>query len=349
MSGKFSDFDKGRLIGMLESGIKQKIVCEKFNLPKSTVSRWWKEFKEFGSLKQKKGSGRTKKHDIRTEKALVRNVLRSKSGAVSKVAKYMRDTGSLLVSNPTAKRMMHNQKFVARKKTFKPFLTDKHMQKRKLYGHDKLLWTEDDWKKVLFTDETKVNLFGSDGMQWYWSKPEETLNKQLTRRAIKPTKKHGGGSVHIWGCFGFKGVGFCCRYDGGMNAELYLQILGGEMLDSIPHCIPVEHQDDWFLMHDNAPCHRARIVENWLEQNGIRTLDHPAQSPDLNPIENLWSICKQKLYGRKKGYNSKEEAFDAFTDIFNNEIKETTCQKLVKSLVKIISAVWKSNGLSTKY
>ena len=53
-------------------------------------------------------------------------------------------------------------------------------------------------------------------------------------------------------------------------------------------------------MHDNAPCHRARIVENWLEQNGIRTLDHLPQSLDLNPIENLVNLQAKAVWKKKR-------------------------------------------------
>ena len=50
------------------------------------------------------------------------------------------------------------------------------------------------------------------------------------------------------------------------------------------------------FMQDNAPCHKARVVMDYLRENNIRTLDWPPQSPDLNPIEHIWAIIKQNLY-----------------------------------------------------
>ena len=48
-------------------------------------------------------------------------------------------------------------------------------------------------------------------------------------------------------------------------------------------------------MQDNAPCHTARLVKDFFTQESISVLPWPAQSPDLNPIENLWALIKRKL------------------------------------------------------
>ena len=48
-------------------------------------------------------------------------------------------------------------------------------------------------------------------------------------------------------------------------------------------------------MYDNAPIHTARIIENWLLEQGIEIMDWPPYSPDLNPIENLWKLLKDQI------------------------------------------------------
>jgi len=56
-------------------------------------------------------------------------------------------------------------------------------------------WTKADWENVYFADETKVNLFYSDGVRWVWRRPGEALKEEC----VVPTIKHGGGSVMLWG------------------------------------------------------------------------------------------------------------------------------------------------------
>ena len=82
-------------------------------------------------------------------------------------------------------------------------------------------WTVDDWKRVIWPDETKVNRIGSDGRKWTWKKP----GSALTDRHVEGTLKFGGGSLMMWGCMTAQGVGYACRIDGKMNAELYVNIL----------------------------------------------------------------------------------------------------------------------------
>src|SRR4029434_9626483 len=58
--------------------------------------------------------------------------------------------------------------------------------------------------------------------------------------------------------------------------------------------------EEWFFQQDNAPCHTARSVKVWMKDHQIRTLSSwPAQSPDLNPIENLWNVIQRKMDGHK--------------------------------------------------
>jgi transposase len=55
---------------------------------------------------------------------------------------------------------------------------------------------------------------------------------------------------------------------------------------------------NFIFMQDNAPCHKTHKVMSFLERKRIPTLDWPPQSPDLNPIENIWDIIRRyKKFG----------------------------------------------------
>jgi len=89
----------------------------------------------------------------------------------------------------------------------------------------------EDWKRVLWSDETKINRLGSDGRQWVWKKP----GSAITDQHVKPTIKYGGGSLMVWGCMTTQGVGYSCRIDGRMDAELYTSILDDELLQTLEY------------------------------------------------------------------------------------------------------------------
>jgi len=78
-------------------------------------------------------------------------------------------------------------------------------------------WPVDDWERVVWTDETKVNHLGSDGKLWVWKREGEGLNDRL----VQGTVKFGGGSLMFWGCMFWKGAGYGTKIDGRMDADLF--------------------------------------------------------------------------------------------------------------------------------
>jgi len=79
----------------------------------------------------------------------------------------------------------------------------------------------EDWKRILWSDETKINRIGSDGQVYTWKKKGEPLSDRTTT----PTVKHGGNNLMVWGCIGWNGVGMLTEVQGIMDAEQYCEIL----------------------------------------------------------------------------------------------------------------------------
>ena len=82
---------------------------------------------------------------------------------------------------------------------------------------------------------------------------------------------------------------------GTLNASAYPEILDNSMLPTLWE----QFGDGPFLFqHDCAPVHKARSIKTWMREFGVDELDWPAQSPDLNPIEQLWDELEQRLRAR---------------------------------------------------
>ncbi len=71
-----------------------------------------------------------------------------------------------------------------------------HKKARKQFAEDKQIKDMDYWNHVLWSDQTKINLFGSDGVKRVWWQPGE----EYKEKCVLPAVRYGGGSVMVWGC-----------------------------------------------------------------------------------------------------------------------------------------------------
>ena len=74
-----------------------------------------------------------------------------------------------------------------------------------------------------------------------------------------------------------------------MNADAYISLLESKL----PQFMAIGSYE--VFQQDGAPCHTAKKVSKWFTDNGIEVLEWPGQSPDMNPIENLWRLLKIKV------------------------------------------------------
>ncbi len=103
-------------------------------------------------------------------------------------------------------------------------------------------------------------------------------------------------SVMIWGAMSSAGVGLLCFLKTNVTAPVYQENLEHFMLPSADQLFK---DADFIFQQDLAPAHTAKSTKSWLNDHGVGVLDWPANSPDLNPIENLWGIVKRKMRNKR--------------------------------------------------
>ena len=125
------------------------------------------------------------------------------------------------VSPSTTRRMLCRLGLHGRIRQKKPLLSGIHIMKRKMWAKEHSGWSEKEWLHVVFTDESKFNLFGSDGRMYCQRRPGE----EFLERNVQKKVKHGGGSLMVWGCLTQHGTSRLHHVNGHLNAVQYCKIL----------------------------------------------------------------------------------------------------------------------------
>ncbi|GFT45427.1 transposable element Tcb1 transposase [Trichonephila clavipes] len=132
------------------------------------------------------------------------------------------------VSAETVRNVFRHAGYSSRVARKKPFISLQNQKKRLEFAKTHQFKTDNFWKKVIFSDESKFNIFGSDGHGTVWRKP----NTALDPKNLRPTVKQGGGSIMVWGCMASNGVGNLVFIDGIMDHKLYIDILNNNLKES---------------------------------------------------------------------------------------------------------------------
>jgi transposase len=188
-------------VTLKKEGVTNKEIAKKTGLTIRGIQTINKRVKQTQSFKEKPRTGRPGKITDR-DKRLILRILKSKqAGTATEICKVLKTSHKIEISRQTVARVLNSFGFSCRIKKKKPRLTVKHRKDRLHWAKEHEAWTTDDWRKVIWSDESKFNLLNSDGKEYYWTnRPAE-----ITDDSVKPTVKFGGGGVMVWSCITWEG------------------------------------------------------------------------------------------------------------------------------------------------
>jgi len=149
----------------------------------------------------------------------------------------------------------------------------------------------------------------------------------------------------------WNGPGYIAMIDETMDSNLYIQILKEDLHMSVEEWGMAK--DEFIFQHDNDPKHMAKVTKAYLESIGVteiegRLLYWPAQSPDLNPIENMWAYLKKQLAKYPTPPRSCKELWERIS-VEWYKIPVEYCRSLIRSMPRRLKAVHRAKGKQTKY
>ena len=284
-----SKSDRNIALGLLEAGVRVIDVARRFGYHERTIYRLRARYLQTGSVDDRPRSGRPRKTTPREDRYLVTSSRRNRFMAVPKLVERLRHATGARISHKTARNRHRSARLRARRPYKGIPLTARHRIARLNWARQHSRWVRRQWRRIVFTDESKFNLDGPDGRIRVWRRRGERLDPAN----VMEFDRYGGGGVMIWGGISYAGKTDLITTHGNLNAVRYCnQIV-------VPGIVPyIQNGNADVLQQDNARCHIARHTRNVLAAHNINTLDWPAKSPDLSPVEHMWDYLGRKVNSR---------------------------------------------------
>ena len=338
---ELTDFEKGMIVADCQNKIKQDIIAKKLGISQFVVSKIWKKFKKTGGVENKNRSGRPRKTNAKQDHYIKLLSLRDRNLSSQAISKQLLDKeGKRILQARSIRSRLVEAGLPARRPRKKPLLKKFQKKNRLRWALAHNDWQPSDWARVLWSDESPFHLFCDNGRLYVRRRPWE----EYAEICLKPTVKFGGGHINVWGCFSSKGVGPLYRINGIMNGAMYREILKNYMS---PHLVKLGISN-FIFQQDNDPKHKSKVVTNYLENKKVRVLSWPSQSPDLNPIENIWGHIKRKISKDCIKASSLDDVF-MFVQKHWEAVDDKFIQNLVLSMPRRIKKVIKNKGGHIKY
>jgi transposase len=252
----------------------------------------------------------------------------------------------LSVKHDTLVKAIHElgyRRCIARRR---PLLKAIDEKRRLQFARTHKHWTVEDWKRVIFTDEMSIKIgMARLDIMWVWRKSGEEFHRDCVE-----LKKRSTGGKMFWGAFrwGKIGPGLFFQLNPGqkINSTIYRdQILLGPLKQFRDESL-IDIADP-IVMEDGAPVHNG-VCKGVREKLKWTVYEHPPNSPDLNPIENIWAYMKREFAAKYKYVSSQADMQRIIIDMWNN-FDDSMWNKLIESMPARMQAVIKAKGGPTRY
>ncbi|RVE51166.1 hypothetical protein evm_004131 [Chilo suppressalis] len=273
---------------LLHTSHSQRKIAELTGVSKSAVNKIKLNLDQNQpvSPKRKGRCGRKRITTPRCDRKIRDICLQNRKKSVGFLTQMVQEFG-IAVSKRTVQRRLAEENLTGHRPVKKPRLTEAMKKKRLAWAREHRMNTVEDWSKVCFSDESTFEIL-ADKSNFVRRRPGEKYHPDCIVERVKHPVK-----IMVWSVISSKGVGRLYIVQGTMRQDQYRQVLESRLLPQLREWFP--DGEEFVFMHDSAPCHKARSVTKFLADHNIPVLPWPGNSPDMNPIENLWEITKAEI------------------------------------------------------
>lgn len=336
---------KNQLIGAIIATGKIAQSARQVGMPVTSAQYIWSNFKKKRTTANHHRSGRPPILTDRDKRHIEQVARKSRR-------KPFREIGNELdppVSETTIRNVLRARGYHRRIARRVPYLTKMQKIHRIVWARLYAKWKEADWAKVIWSDEAYIQLSDKRGRIFVTRRADEVFLDEC----LVPTFTQSPIRVMVWACImeGRKGPLVVLEYPGGrgggMNTARYMaQVLEGALKDFYHEM--KQEKGQVVFQQDGAPCHRSKRTQNWFTKNKIPILYHPANSPDLNPIEPVWHELKKCLRGLPHLPSTLEQLIASVHMVWE-EIPIRDVDKHVTCMSDRVTAIFVAKGGHTRF
>ena len=326
---RLTPIERERSIGMLQANVTPLIIAQQFRCHVRTIERLGKRFWQTGTTSDLHGQGRPHVTTRHQDQHVQMSHLSNRFLPATMTARTTPGTHNPRISTQTVRNRLRENVVRPRRPYVGPNLTLRHRRNQAQWAAVHQRWRLQQWRDILFSDESRFCLERRDGRALVYRRP----NERYSDACVMERDRFGGGSVMVWGGITYRNCTRLIPVARTLTAVKYRDnILAAEVLPFINANRQVTFQQD------NAPSHIAHVTRNFLNTNNVNVLPWSSKSPDLNPIEHLWDALDRKIRNLPVVPQTLPALQQALIHEWNN-IPQQDIRKLISSMRRRCTAV----------